>query len=636
MYYVKGANHTYLSRISTNYIGEYNIDYQVICPNFGFKSTVTVNFKIVDKVPPFFDNVPIITMEVGSKIPDPKVGLVVSDNYYSKDQITININDKAVNTSVVGVYNLEYLAVDPSSNVSTYTTKVYVVDTVPPEITQKKALEIEVNTTLKITDFFTFKDTYSNVLTNKVIDNLVDYNNVGIYPISLEVYDGSMNVSCLDVLLKIQDTTPPKITLKTYVKPISVYEDITRDLLESYILSVIDNYTPLSISDCIINYDIENQIVGQYNINYKIYDSSNNITETTLKVNVVDNIAPQVNTLFELIFEVNCQPIFIEDYLLIDDNYCKYSDLTIKIDSKYNLSVVGRYLLEVVVTDSYKNTTKYHDYINVVDTTPPIITLDSDIIIIDFLKKSFIGYFSLTDNYSKPEKIVLVVDDSLCNYESIGIYKIIAYAIDENLNKGSLETNIYIMDVLPPSLLLSTDKVYIELNGDDNLNLSSYILSVSDNIDILTPDLVEITSNINFTKIGSYIAYYSIIDSSYNETIKTLTIYVDDTTPPFVRAYDLIYKTNDSFTLFDSIFVEDESEYNIICLPSEIDKNVPGIKELLYVVSDSRGNISKVTRTITIKGDSKQEIKAKDYLPLGLVILGSLISIGVIVFLERR
>ena len=84
------------------------------------------------------------------------------------------------------------------------------------------------------------------------------------------------NESSKTFYITIVDQVPPDIFLSSYPKPIEVNQELSEEILKSYILSVDDNYDQLSIDDVVITHDIDVYRVGSYKIYYQIKDLSNN------------------------------------------------------------------------------------------------------------------------------------------------------------------------------------------------------------------------------------------------------------------------------------------------------------------------------------------------------------------------
>ena len=115
-------------------------------------------------------------------------------------------------------------------------------------------------------------------------------------------------------------------------------------------------------------------VVGTYTLTYSVSDGSHTTT-TTRTVNVVDTIAPTLTLLGSNPMTVECHTGFTDPGATASDGCA--GDLTSAIThgGSVNANVVGTYTLTYSVSDGPHTTTATRT-VNVVDTTPPVITLN--------------------------------------------------------------------------------------------------------------------------------------------------------------------------------------------------------------------------------------------------------------------
>jgi hypothetical protein len=622
MFYERGVEHTFFSVITGKTVRDYHIKYRVHFPSYQIVETKTIVFKVVDRVPPTIHHVPSFVIPVGSKMPNLTEGLVYSDNYNKNSELTVNVISHQVVLNKIGIYPIHYKVSDQSGNLTEATSYLEVYDHLPPEITLKKEIIISFGKPFKWSDFLTFKDNY-DVLIDKIYDESeVDYNRLGQYPLKVTATDQSGLSSVLMTTITIIDDEPPRIVLKSNPKPLSVYQDLSVNDLKDYIVSIHDNYDTLSIEDVIITHDIEIDTLGQYMVYFELYDLSRNVTKVSLRVHVRDLEVPTVRLYEPLIFEVFDLYPHWSNYVEIKDNYDAYHQLQIKYTTQLNMTRVGIYSLTIEVTDTSKNKTVFVTSVEIVDQIAPVIEQMHEIVITDFTKKPLNGYFQVFDNYDKSSDVSLIIDDSNVNYAKVGVYALTIEATDQSQNKSFFESEVFVIDIVPPTLILKQKQVFFK-KGTSHWNPFAYILAAYDNHDLLTKEDVLIEDFVNLNEIGVYEVFYTLNDYSYNETMVILYVYVDISEPPIVESHVLTVFVNEFVDLLNGLIVFVETEnYEVIFFPKVVDTSNPGKKIVQGVVVDERGNFTHFEREIIVLEQSKT-IQLERYFPLAITnILG--------------
>lgn len=292
LYYEKnGVNYTYQSVIQTSVVKTYKLDFRVYSPKYRISSTQTITIQVVDLIAPTFIKIPLLEVPVFTKTVDYTLGLQYIDNYTSTHKITLKVDTNAVNLNQIGAYSILYTLMDEFGNETKAMTYILVKDYYAPMITQTKPIILNPGQAFKVDDFFLIKDNYDVFVHTWVHDETVDYDTIGVYPISIEVYDQSGNINRIDTSLEIKDMTPPELYLKASELYIQRYEDID---LKSLILKVKDNNSLVSIEDVIITTDLDVQNVGFYEALFEIQDSSGLKTTQSVTIYVVDKTKPKV------------------------------------------------------------------------------------------------------------------------------------------------------------------------------------------------------------------------------------------------------------------------------------------------------------------------------------------------------
>jgi hypothetical protein len=620
MYYERnGVEWTFISTVNTSVVRSYTIKYKVHFPTYNLSQTKSILFVVEDRISPIIKSTPHFRIPLGSKMPDLKEGLVVSDNYNSNQELIVTIQSSQVILTRVGTYPIRYQVADQSGNMTESFGTLVVYDHLPPEIIPKKALIISFGTPVKYTDFFTIKDNYDTVLTIIFDDRQVNYQALGSYPISISARDQSgLETIVLDELTII-DTKPPSITFRTIPKVIPVYTTINREVLMAFLLSVNDDVDQILYDDVDLMHDIEADTLGSYAVYYSVSDRSGNRTSQKLTVSVQDIEAPVIWHTQPLVFDV----FSIEPHLLskisVTDNFAHPTSIIIKMTGTFKMNVIGSYPITFSATDPSGNTSVLRTYVEIKDRIPPLIVQNNDIVITDFSRKVLNHFFTFTDQYTPYSGLLIWIEDDQVDYETIGDYPIKACAKDSSDNTFCLDTDLIVADIEEPILMMSTSVVYVQVNQAP-LDLFQWIQSVSDQYDTLDSTMVHISSDIDYQKPGRYRVTYSIRDSSLNESVQTVTVIVDDKIPPVITVTPISIRQYDTFDPLVGIdYSDDFGPISIITSPETMDTSIPGTRVIVYIVVDSRGNYTTTERLLTIIPMEKQYAIGQ-FIPMMVVI----------------
>lgn len=595
-----GVEWTFISTVNTNNVRRYQIKYRAYFPDYDKYSTQIITFDVVDQVSPVILDIPLKRMNIGDKIPDLKDGVIVSDNYYQSNLITISVDTSKVMTSVVGRYPITYTISDPSGNITSSEVIFEVIDPLPPVITFNKPVKINIYQTFIWQSFISVKDNIDLVLTIEIEDSNVRYDCIGDYEVTIIATDRSGNQAVETFMIEVLDLEPPSLILKSKPPNISVYQRVDRILLESYIIELNDNLDDLNLSDVKITHDIESDTLGTYAIYFEVSDQSGNRVQKALPIKVVDDLKPVIKIINPLIFEVySPEPLFLE-HLEFSDNFTSKDHLVYKITSSPKMNMIGSYPITIELSDTSGNKAIFQDYVKVIDTIPPRIIQLNEIVITEFERKDLTHYFNVSDQYDKTEDIILELHDQDVIYDAIGSYEVLLLARDKSNNETIYFCEIMVIDVVDPTLEIKQN-YYVHDLGKEEFNLHSFIDIAYDNYDMLGQDDVLITHDINWSVIGKYEIKYTLIDQSMNKKEVSLTFVIDDRTSPQLIMEDLVVEQGSTFSLTEGIELSDnQGTPRIYTFPETISTEVAGTYIVTYIAVDERGNYVLYDRKITI------------------------------------
>ena len=589
--------------VNSAVLGTYNITYKV---TNSYNKTTTVNRTVIvrDITKPVItlSGTGAIILNLGDTYVEPGYG--ATDNYdgdlTSQVQVTTDLN-----TNATGIYFITYSVSDSSGNTATEQRKVTVVDTIAPVITL-------IGNDVVLVEVFgeyeelgaTVTDNYDQGLSVR-ITGTVNTSIPGTYTIYYNATDLSGNAAVeVTRTVIVQDTTAPVITVVPEV--VNLYEGDSYNLMTGVI--AVDNYDGDITDQVIITGSIDFDTAGIYTVKYNVKDSfNNNAIEVIRTINVYDKNTPFITLNGEAIIYLEVLTEYIELGAIVTD--AVDNDLTVTISGVVDTDTLGEYIVKYNATNSLgRPAPEVERKVIVQDTTPPEITVDEDLIVIDEgTPFDVMNGVEASDNYDGVITIgIIVVETPTFNYNVPGTYYITYNIADSSGNAATEATrSIIVRDITAPVIELNGEStIYIEIDEIYN-ELGA---TVTDNVD--TNLVVTISGDVDTSAVGTYYVYYNSVDSSGNVATEVVrTVIVQNTIFPEIRIEEETVTIDEGtpYNIMEGVSASDERDGDITSLivPSsepEFDYNTPGTYIVKYNVTNSKGNEApEVTRTIIVK-----------------------------------
>jgi hypothetical protein len=343
----------------SNLFNEYNSDILIqftsdtyVSDFYGFYANIGLKYDVyVDLI-----GLPSISLEINEEYIDEGAILYGDASEFFNLEI---IN--TVDSSILGTYTITYNVLDEYLNIVVQDFRtVTIVDTTPPLI----ALEGEEIIYLDLLEEYielgvTFSD---NSLEELIVDITGTVNNTitGTYNIIYTVIDSSGNENSVLRTIHVLDVIKPLITL--------IGEDIINiEVFDSYTelgMEYSDDYTQPEDLISQITGVVDTDIVGTYEVTYRVTDLSGNETIVIRTIHISDTVAPfcllvaAVDTIF-------VGDLYTVPEIEVTDNY--YSEFEIIITNPVDSSIQGEYIIEYKVTDGSSNQTIIYRYVNVTE-----------------------------------------------------------------------------------------------------------------------------------------------------------------------------------------------------------------------------------------------------------------------------
>ncbi|WP_163655325.1 immunoglobulin-like domain-containing protein [Listeria sp. PSOL-1] len=175
----------------------------------------------------------------------------------------------------------------------------------------------------------------------------------------------------------------------------------------------------------------------------------------------------------------------------------------------------------------------------------------------------------------------------------------------ERLSNGSMTDNKPVIN--------ASDKT---LKAGDTFNpLQGVTASDAEDGDLTSK--IQVTANdVNTQTPGTYHVTYKVTDSDGNITEKTITVTVNNNSKPVINASDKTLKAGDTFNPLQGVTASDAEDGDLTSkiqvTANDVNTQTPGTYHVTYKVTDSDGNITEKTITVTVNNNSKPVINASD------------------------
>ncbi|QVK16776.1 DUF5011 domain-containing protein [Mycoplasmatota bacterium] len=583
-------------------LGTYTVTVKVVDESNN-ETIQTFNVTVEDTTAPTFDLIADQTI-IEDEYDDIDWRLLIENILENSDgQLFIYEITDNVNYDTPGTYTVTVKVVDESNNETTQTFNVTVEDTTPPTfdlIADQIIIEDEYD---DIDWRFLVENASDNsngqLFIFEVADN-VDYNNPGIYDVSIALFDESYNYFTQTFNVTVEDITDP------------IFDTIADQTIEAGVLDIdwttfITNESDNSDSTLTkveVTDNVDYDTPGTYTVTVKVLDESNNETSQTFNVIVVDTTAPTFDPIaVQTIIEDEYDDI---DWRFLIINISDNSDgqlFIFEVTDNVDYDTPGTYTVTVKVVDESNNETSQIFNVTVEDTTDPTFDIIEDQIIeagvSDIDWTTFITNES--DNSDGTLTKVEVTDN--VDYDTPGTYTVTVKVVDESLNDTIQTFIVTVEDTTDPTFDTIADQI-IEA-GVSDINWLTLIENASDNSDgILT--LIEVTDNVEYDSLGIYSVTVIVVDESNNETSQTFNVTVEDTTNPM---FDLIEDQTIEAGVSDidwTTFITNESDNSDgtltkVEVTDNVDYDTPGTYTVTVIVLDESNNETTQTFNVTVE-----------------------------------
>lgn len=296
--------------------------------------------------------------------------------------------------------------------------------------------------------------------------------------------DAAGNETACEQSIKITENVPPSVTPPT---PITVdvnssCEDVeVPNFLAGLVAS--DNCTPSANLDVTQTPAAETLVgVGSHTITITVKDVSENSTTVTTTFNVVDNTPPTITLNGPSAVTVECHTSFNDPGATASDNCAGTFPAT--ASGAVDVNTPGTYTITYNASDPSGNAaTAVTRTVQVVDTTPPVITLNGGNMTVE-CHTSFTDP-GATASDSCEGSVAVVVSGSV-NVDVPGTYTLTYNAQDAAGNNAAAVTRtVTVVDTIAPTITLNgqTPSLWSPNHKYKTFEVSNFVTGVSDSCD---------------------------------------------------------------------------------------------------------------------------------------------------------
>jgi len=491
------------SSLNNTAVGTYTINYTVA--NNVFSSFYSRIVNVVDTTPPVItilgDNP--YTLERFDPYVDPgatvDIGSVLTTD-------TSNTQNTSIGSFVV-VYN----ATDGNTAHDVVQTRtVNVVDTVPPVIT------ILGDNPYTLERFDPYVDPGATVDRGSILTtDLTAVSNILAHGSSFDVtYTATDGNTSHDVTqtrtVNVLDRKPPQITLlgdNPYLMQPAIDFRTVDPLFE------VDLGTSVTI-------DYSNVVDTHTSTFTVVYTASDGVHPDVIKTRQVainDNQSPIVTLNGASIITLERYDPYLDEGVTLDPG-----SVLVSTTSTLDNTVVGSYTITYEATDYINPNTTNVRTINVVDTTPPVVTLNGSSSVI---LERYDVFADIDDGVDiEAPGTLLSLDISQLDNTTQGTYTVTYIAVDDHNNTTNITREVVVRDTVPPVVTLNNastnytmerNGVWADIDPGVTLDAGSELIGV----------------NVDNTAVGVVTVQYVVTDGTFT-TYTPRNINIVDTTPP--------------------------------------------------------------------------------------------------------
>jgi len=508
-----------------------------------------------------------------------------------------------------------WTAVDNSGNSVFATQYVNVVDTTPPIISSLSDIIAEAVVPLNNIIELQSPEAHDIMGAVSITNNAPEFFPIGETIVTWIATDESKNTVSTEHKVTIIDTISPTLTVPEDI----IVEATSSDQNEVQFGESIatDNGEVISIT----NNAPEFFPMGETIVTWTASDSSGNISTGNQLITVIDTTAPEISQLEDIIVEATSVN---ENIVNLEEPSTSDIQKLIIYKNAPDIFPIGDTLVTWIITDEAGNHSIATQTVTIVDTTIPTLTVPEDLTVEATSLQETLVEIGQADA-SDISGISSIVNDAPDVFP-LGSTVVMWSATDNHHNTISAEQTITVVDTTVPTIITPHDIVGEAVNPTLNfIQLGELIVSDSVGIESISNDKPIIF------QFGSTTVIWTVTDTSGNISQATQVVTIIDTTAPDVSApSNIIAEATDLYN--NEIELGEATVYDIMNITS-ITNDAPeffpmGETIVTWTATDSSGNFSTATQTVTIIDTTAPELTVPENVTITAFSLEKEIDVG--------
>ena len=518
---------------------------------------------------------------------------------------------------------------------------------------------------------------YSDVevsLTGSVTEFRYDY--VGQYDILLNVSDGSGNWAIDNITVTVRDITPPMADAGLD-QIVDQHETVVFDGRTStdnvgvinWMWSIDNNGSELELYGETSSFTFDR--AGEWTVLLTVWDLAGltgfdimNLTVRDIKPPIADageDVEVGYKTEFQFDGTGSFDNVGIVHYSWTFE-YLGHKMYLVGESPAFIFDTLGEFLVELNVTDFMGNSDVDELSVSVVDIVPPVADAGSDLDVAQHTKVDLDGSQSIDDimiinwtwSLEDEGKMVEMYGPSpTYTFENAGEYLVSLIVFDVGGNRGEDTILVRVRDTTPPFAIAGSD-IHVDQNKEvildgtrstDNVGLITWTWIIG-----INEDDVELNGSIvrwSIGVVGSYQVMLKVRDAAGNEMNDTLSIFVEDITPPVAKAGP------DSNIILGEILIlngsrsEDNVDvtkwtwrFEVDGVPVELSGNQveytfqrKGAFLVELIAEDEAGNTASDSMMVTVKRDDETD---ENRWNIAIIVLSVIALVILLLFIKGR
>ena len=572
----------------------------------GNAASDTQHVEIIDTTPPTLTAPPDVAGYEATARLSP-VDIDPSDVGRATDLVGVaSFTDDRPEVFPVGTTTITWTAIDTAGNQTTALQSIEVVDTTPPIVSAPPAIgPIEATgpgTPISI-GVGAAQDLVDGWI-SAVSDAPADYS-VGITTVTWQASDIAGNTGSAIQTVTVEDTTPP-----TIVAPDSVIVEATGPRTVAALGQPVAS--DLVGVQQILNDAPADFPVGETIVTWTAIDAAGNRAADTQVVHVLDTTPPVVTAAGDVEGWEATAALSPVDLDLVSAAFAvDLVDGGVAVTHNAPTHFpVGTTPVLWSATDAHGNTATDTQYVEIVDTTPPVVTAPPDVlgheatarfspVIIDpagvALATDLVGVLSFVDN--RPNRF------------PVGTTMVTWTAVDTAGNETSVTQAIEVIDTTPP-ILTPPLALTVEAEGPTTL-VDPGTATATDLVGV-----TQLSHDLNRSlPLGTVMVKWTARDSVGNTTTGTQPVTVEDTTPPVITlpADIVAYEATAWRSIIDigQAAATDLVDLDDVVITNDAPADYPvGTTPVTWQAVDQQGNTVTAVQSVHVVDTTKPDISA--------------------------